>query len=82
MGDLANQAREQDHVLHFSNAQDEPTSWTSAPDFLHAILVPHKWWSFTAWRLAIGLRPYVRWSFVKTTPKIVDVFQARVQRSN
>jgi len=43
----------------FSNVED-PTVWAKpTKDFFFVVLIPRKWWSWTAWKLAMEIKKHV-----------------------
>jgi len=64
--------------VYFSNAMDSPTDWLPGQDYLYVVLVPRRWWSWSAWRLALGLRRYVRWGFEAPAAEAFAQHQRRV----
>lgn len=63
-------------MVYWSDRQD-PEKWESDLDYMNVVLIPRKWWSWTAWELAIGVRKRVRLSFNAPIPKVVDHFKER-----
>jgi hypothetical protein len=67
-----------DKKVYFSNVKDPAVGWEDSSDYMTVWLMPRKWWSIMAWKLAFGLRPYVRFRFVTPLPKFVATYNGRV----
>jgi len=57
----------------FSDQRDEPVAWHRSQDALMLMLIPRRWWSLHAWRLAMGVRPHVRWDVATPHPRQLDM---------
>ena len=59
--------------VFYSECRDPIQSWDSWGDFFHVVLlpIPNRWWSLRDWRLAMGVRKFLRWQM--STPPITNV---------
>ena len=62
--------------IYFSNQTDPAQWWTEEKNYLWVVLIPRRWWSVQAWKLAIGFRRYIR--LMPPTPKYVSEYKERV----